>query len=212
MTNRLEPELIEKIEEIVSRRLKEVLEERAKLVTVDRFAEAMDRIDKRFNAMQKQLDQRFEAMQKQLDQRFNAGQKQMNGMSIILENIQSQLGKPFEQFARNMVSRILEGEGITKVQLKKIHLRDKDRMVFTLNEDIEIDGLSEKPPIIIEVTAILRDQEKVETFLRKKKFIEKYYNKKFRGFFVASGSELPRDQLADVSILLRKDNCELINL
>ncbi|TFF89531.1 MAG: hypothetical protein EU549_00230 [Promethearchaeota archaeon] len=111
MSNRIEPELVELIEEIVSRRLKEELEERSKLVTVDQFAEAMDKIDRRFDAMQNQMDVRFKAMQNQMDDRFKAMQNQMdrrfdaakkerNAISTklfgILNDIQAQLGKSFE--------------------------------------------------------------------------------------------------------------------
>ena len=60
--------------------------------------------------------------------------------------------------------------------------------------------------------SIIRDIDKINIFLRKKKFIEKYFDQKFRGFFIASGTELTRDQLVDIDILLRKNHCELLNL
>ncbi len=165
MSNRLEPEIIQVIEEIVARRLREVLEERAKLVTIDHFAEAMERIDKRFEESQKEMRRGFEESDKKSDRMLN-----------ILNNLQTQLGKPFEQFARNVIIRILEGEGLSKVLLKPIKLKDKIRFVFPDGTDeIEIDGLSEEPPIIIEITSILRNMDKVKTFLRKKEFIEKKF-------------------------------------
>ncbi|TFF89532.1 MAG: hypothetical protein EU549_00235 [Promethearchaeota archaeon] len=111
-----------------------------------------------------------------------------------------------------MVERILEGKGIFGVHLKKRHFRDKAQIVFSSNEDIEIDGLSDDPPIIIEITAILRDIDKINVFLKKKKFVENNFDLKFRGFFVASGTERTRDQLAEVNILLRKNQSELLNL
>jgi len=223
MSNRLEPEIIQVIEEIVARRLREVLEERAKLVTIDHFAEAMERIDKRFEEsqrrfeeLQKEMRQGFEETQKSFkehDKRFEESDKKTDRMLDILNNLQTQLGKPFEQFARNVIIRILEGEGLSKVLLKPIKLKDKNRFVFPDGTDeIEIDGLSEEPPIIIEITSILRNMDKVNTFLRKKEFIEKKFKKKFRGFFIAAGSELTQQEIADITVLLRKHQSELINL
>ena len=182
MSNRLEPEIIQVIEEIVTRRLREVLEERAKLVTIDHFAEAMERIDKRFEESQKRFekldkksDKRFEEIQK----RFEESDKKSDKMLDILNNLQTQLGKPFEQFARNVIIRILEGERISKVSLKPIKLKDKNKFVFPDGTDeIEIDGFSEEPPIIIEITSILRNMDKENTFLRKKEFVEKKFKKK----------------------------------
>ena len=216
MSNRLEPEIIQVIEEIVARRLREVLEERAKLVTIDHFAEAMERIDQRFEEsqrryeeLQKEMRQGFEETQK----RFEKSDKKSDKMLDILNNLQTQLGKPFEQFARNVIIRILEGEGISNVLLKSIKLKDKNRFVFPGGTDeIEIDGLSEEPPIIIEITSILHNMEKVNIFLRKKEFVEKKFKKKFRGFFIAAGSELTQQEIADITVLLRKHQSELINL
>jgi F0F1-type ATP synthase membrane subunit b/b' len=234
MSNRLEPEIIQVIEEIVTRRLREVLEERAKLVSIDHFAEAMERIDKRFEESQKRFeeiqkrfeesdkksDKRFEALQKEMRQgfeetqkRFEESDKKSDRMLDILNNLQTQLGKPFEQFARNVIIRILEGEGISNVLLKSRKIKDKNRFVFPDGTDeIEIDGLSEEPPSIIEITSILRNMDKVNTFLRKKEFVEKKFEKKFRGFFISAGSELSQQEIADITVLLRKCQSELINL
>ncbi len=223
MSNRLEPEIIQVLEEIVTRRLREALEERAKLVTIDQFSEAMERIDHRFEESQKRFEEiqkRFEESDKKSDKRFEEIQKRFeesdkksDKMLDILNNLQTQLGKPFEQFARNVIIRILEGEGLSKVLLKPIKLKDKNRFVFPDGTDeIEIDGLSEEPPIIIEITSILRMINKVNTFLRKKEFIEKRFEKKFRGFFIAAGSELSQQEIADITVLLRKHQSELINL
>ncbi|MHA1342612.1 MAG: hypothetical protein ACTSQG_01380 [Promethearchaeota archaeon] len=219
MTSRLEPELVRLIEEIVSRRVKEELEARSKLVTIEIFTEAMERIDKRFEALQKQMDERFEAMakrfealQKQMNKRFEVHDKKFNKMFIILQEIQQQIGKPFEQFARNVVIRILEGEGHKSVNLKSISFTDENRTVFKESTEIEIDGYSEEPPVLVEITSILRDQDKVDKFLRKKEFIERLKGQKFRGFFIAAGSKLLPEDLAKLIVKLRKYNCELLNL
>jgi len=109
MSNRLEPEIIQVIEEIVTRRLREVLEERAKLVTIDKFSEAMERIDRRFEEsqrrfeeLQKEMRQGFEESQRRFEEtqkKFEESDKKSDRMLDILNNLQTQLGKPFEQFA-----------------------------------------------------------------------------------------------------------------
>jgi hypothetical protein len=55
--------------------------------------------------------------------------------------------------------------------------------------NVEIDGLSDDPPVIAEITTILHDREKVENFLKKKAFVESETGKVYRGFFVARGNE-----------------------
>ncbi|HMF34014.1 MAG TPA: hypothetical protein VKK79_21495 [Candidatus Lokiarchaeia archaeon] len=248
MAHHLEPEIVELIEEIVARRLREELDARAQLVNMDAFNEAMERIDqrlaetsqrfealqvqinqgftedhRRFEAIQAQMDQRFEAQQAQVDQRFEAQQAQedqrfdnlearTDAILQVVQDIRSQLGTSFEQFARNVVGRILEGEGYPNVILAKKHFTDASHVVYMDSEDVEIDGYADDPAILMESTAILRDKKKIETFLRKKQVIEEQTGHQFRGFFVASGSELPSTEVADLVALLRQNQCELINL
>lgn len=85
LSHRIEPELVEVIEEIISRRIKEELKERAQLVTVDQFAEAMDRIDRRFDVMQAEMDRRFE----ESNQRFDRLENMVSENSQILKSLQS---------------------------------------------------------------------------------------------------------------------------
>ncbi len=85
-------------------------------------------------------------------------------------------------------------------------------MVFANTPEFEIDGLSEDPLIIVEITSILRDRSKIEIFIKKKQFIEALHETQYRGFFVASGSELSQDEKAEIILILHQNNCELINL
>ncbi|TXT66624.1 MAG: hypothetical protein BAJALOKI3v1_20087 [Promethearchaeota archaeon] len=191
--------------------------------TMDKRFEAMD---KRFEAMQKTMDERFEAMQKTMDKRFEAMDKRFEAMDKRFEtievdiselknmvgNIQQTLGKPFEQFARNVVVRILDGEGMENVQLESRKFRDPERFVSEGIEEVEIDGFSLTPPIVVEITSILRSTEKVHKFLRKKEFLERKYQKDFRGFFIAASTEFPSEEIGEITVLLRKKNSELLNL
>jgi len=69
-----------------------------------------------------------------------------------------------------VIIRIPAGEGLYNVLLKPIKIKDKNRFVFPDGTDeIEIDGLSEDPPIIIEITSILRDMDKINLLRRNSK-------------------------------------------
>jgi len=224
--SRIEPELVRVIEDIVARRIREELKDRAELVSQKTFTRAMKRMDRRFRILQNEMDKRFEAsekrfeaMQQQMNQRFDQTNQhfdqtnaQVASVLQVVTDIRSQLGASFEQFARNTVIRILEGEGYPGVVLRKQHLADPNHVVSPDTEDVEVDGLSSNPPVIIEITAILRDADKVNRFLRKKQLVEAQWSVPFRGFFVASGSELPRAELGNLIANLRQHHCELLNL
>jgi len=178
------------------------------VATKDDIKALIAEMDKRFEAM----DKRFEAMQQQMNKRFDSMQHQMDRMNSTLEDIKASFGVPFEQFARNVVSRILEGEGFSGVELKETRLKDPKGEVFPETKEVEIDGLSDEPPVIVEITTILRDRDKVDKFLAKKSFVEKQKGKAFRGFFVASGTVLSQHERANIVVLLKKNGAELLNL
>ncbi|MBD3214146.1 MAG: hypothetical protein GF311_16170 [Candidatus Lokiarchaeota archaeon] len=158
--------------------------------------------------LNKAMDKRFEAM----DKRFDALRVDISELKSMLGNIQKTLGKPFEQYARNVVVRILEGEGMENVQLVSKKFKDSERYVSEGIEEVEIDGFSLTPPIVVEITSILRNREKVNKFLRKKEFLERKYQKSFRGFFIAASTEFPSEEIGEITVLLRKENSELLNL
>lgn len=174
----------------------------------DRFNSIQQRMDDRFNSMQQRMDDRFERM----DDRFERMDKNFGEVKSILMNLQETLGKPFEQFGRNVVVKILQSEGIKDITLKPKNLEDTEKSVSEGTTEVEIDGFSIDPPIIVEITSILREKEKIETFLRKKKFVEREYDLSFRGFFVAASSHFSAEEMGKITVKLRKNNCELINL
>ena len=175
---------------------------------IQHFDKRFEEINKRFEEQTKEFNKRFEDIYK----RFDKVDERFNKIEGILYDIRKAIGKPFEQFARNVIIRILEAENIKNVKLKPTKLFDENRKFFPENPEVEIDGFSLEPPIIVEITTILRDIKKVENFIQKKKFVEYLYNKNFRGFFVAAGTELSSNEIADIEILLHKYNSELINL
>jgi hypothetical protein len=174
----------------------------------DRF----ERMDNRFNSMLQTMNDRFNSMQQTMNNRFDRMNQNFGEVKSILMNLQETLGKPFEQFGRNVVVKILQSEGIKDITLKPRKLEDPERVVSESTTEVEIDGISIDPPIIVEITSILRDQEKIETFLRKKKFVERKYDQSFRGFFVAASSEFSAEEMGEITVKLRENHCELINL
>ena len=121
-------------------------------------------------------------------------------------------GKPFEQFARNVVTRILIGEGFSAANIIPKKFIDTEFRVFPDNNVIEIDGYSDDPAVIVEITSILRNQEKAEKFLKKKAYLEDVQKKPFRGFLVAAATEITEHEKLDLIQRLREHRCELINL
>ncbi|MHA1584435.1 MAG: hypothetical protein ACTSWL_04215 [Promethearchaeota archaeon] len=167
-----------------------------------------DAMDKRFEAMQKQMDKHFDAV----DNRFDIQNKKFDQINGKLDNLLQVFGEPFEQFARNVIERILEGEGTSGVHLDGNTLTDPKFKVSKSTTVVEIDGFSRDPPVIVEITTILKEKEKILKFLRKKSFIEEINGCKFRGFFVAASSKMTREDIGEMSVLLHSQNCELINL
>jgi len=158
-------------------------------------------MDKRFE----QSNKRFESLERKTGEGF----AEIKG---ILLSIQQQIGKPFEQFGRNVIIKLLEKEGKKGVSIKSFQINDPEHLVSEETTDVEIDGFSLDPPIIFEITSILRDTRKVARFLRKKQLLEKRYKKDFRGFFVAASTEFGPEKIGDIIVDLREYNCELINL
>ncbi len=184
---------------------------------VDKRFEAMQQqMDKRFDAMQQQMDKRFDAMQQQMDKRFDAMQQQMDKrftkVETILNEIRQTIGRPFEQFGRNIVTRILNAEGFKNITITPVKLPDLKHAMGPGSTEVEIDGLNQNPPVIVEITSILREHSEIDWFIKKKQFIESHYNRKFRGFFIAASTECSSDQIVNIAVLLRENNSELINL
>ncbi|MHA1689986.1 MAG: hypothetical protein ACTSUN_11760 [Promethearchaeota archaeon] len=177
----------------------------------DRF-EAVDKrfesMDKRFESLTKQMNERFEAT----DKRFEAIETHFHEIKSTLKSLQKTLGKPFEQFGRNVVIKLLQSEGIENVTLEKKILQDPEKFVSPGITEVEIDGFSINPPILVEITSILKTKEKIETFLRKKTFVEKLYGVKFKGYFLAASTEFSAEEMGALIIKLKENNCELINL
>jgi hypothetical protein len=181
----------------------------------DAAEKRFDAADKNFEAINKRfetVDIRFDAVENRLDNIDKSNKESFNKVFSKLDNLAQTMGVPFEQFARNVVSRILEGEGFPSVVLEKVFLDDKEGVVFPETRQIEIDGLSIEPPVIMEVTAVLQEREKVDNFIKKKEFVEQLHDKKFRGFFIATKCNLANDELVNITVLLHQNGCELINL
>jgi hypothetical protein len=221
LTSPIEPELVQLIEEIVARRLKEELAERAQMVTIDQFTAAMERIDRRFEASEKRFDamekrfdameKRFDAMQNQNDNYARDNRDHFNRIEGMLENVLREFGKPFEQFGRNVIARLLAAEGWPDVKFSTEKYSNPERIEFP-HEEVEIDGVSKDPPVLVEVTSILQDQEKIDKFLQKKRFLEQITGVSFRGFIVAATTSLEAQTLGNIIVELKIQNVELINL
>jgi gas vesicle protein len=181
----------------------------------DRIIGLEERMDDRIIGLEERMDERdkkIEIMDKKIDGLDEKIEFNYRDLKSVLVNIQTTIGKPFEQFGRNVIVRLLESEGYTDVQLEDKKFEDANEFLKKGSTEIEIDGFCLDPPVIVEITSILRDKEKIDLFLRKKEFVERKYDLDFRGFFVAANSELSSEDLGEISVELRKHGSELINL
>ncbi|MHA1491019.1 MAG: hypothetical protein ACTSRI_15395 [Promethearchaeota archaeon] len=236
----LDNQIEEKVKSIQIKYLKE------HFLTKEEFLDSMDRMDKRFEAMQEQIDKRFETMQEQIDKRFETMQEQIDKR---FETMQEQIDKRFETMQKQMESRFTALQNQMNERFKRVYMRldqlslgplntfegmayailmrefrikgmnvelktrghftDEENIVFPDSTDVEIDIYHVEPNIIAEVTAKLYDLDKIRKFIRKIKFIEKWYNKPFEHrYFIA----FYLDELieTDVNNLMEKYNIQLI--
>jgi hypothetical protein len=188
-----------------------------------RFENMQEQMDKRFENMQEQMDERFENMQNQMDKRFENMQEQMDER---FENMQNQMDKRFnkvytrfdqldfghtdvvEGLAYTVIKREFRKRGLEFKLTKNHHFDDEEKIVHPDTTDVEIDIFNINPNIIAEATLKVTDIEKIRTFIRKIKFIEKKKQQKFNRYFFCY---MIYDSIqADVERLLEQYDIELI--
>ncbi len=103
----IDPNILKAIEKTVEEKLAKSVESvqisllRDNFLTREEFLEAMERIDKRFEAMDKQ----FEATQKQMDKRFEAIDKQFEATQKQMDKRFEAMDKQFEATQKQMDER-----------------------------------------------------------------------------------------------------------
>ncbi|MHA1274255.1 MAG: hypothetical protein ACTSQS_12580 [Promethearchaeota archaeon] len=218
----IDPDIIKKIEEKIEKKLTKKFEEKISksiesiqvkilkenFLTRDEFLEAMQKIDDRFNAvqkqitgLQKQMDDRFIAMQKQIDKRFNKVYQRF-------EQIDLGYGYIVEGFGYSVIKREFELRGLELRPKFRHHFTDSEYFVFPDTSDVEIDIFQCNPNIIGEAILKLTDIEKLRTLIRKIQFIEKMYKEEFKRFFICF--QIQDSIKESVDFLLNKYNIELI--
>ncbi len=179
----LDPKLLEiidkKIEKTVSKSIDKVQISLLKehFLTRDEFLEAIEKIDKRFEAVQKQMDDRFNALQNQIDKRFKKVYKRFDDMDF-------DQGKIVEGISYSLVKREFEKRGFDLKLKARQHFIDVNNEVHPDTKDVEIDIFHYNPNIICEVTFKLNELDKVRTFIKKILFLEKMYKEPFQRFFL----------------------------
>jgi len=192
----IDPNLVkiidQKIEEKVSKAIESVQLTllRESFLTRDEFLKAMEKIDVRFEAMQKQIDRRFAKVYERFDQLDFRHTDIVAGVAYIV------------------IKREFRNRGIEFEIKKRHHFTDEENFVYPDSQDFEIDIFHVKPNIIGEVTLKVIDIEKVRSFIRKIQFIEKMYKDKFQKYFFCY---YINDSIkADFESLLKRYEIELI--
>ena len=217
----VDPELVKIIDQKIDEKLSKAIETiqlsllKDNFLTRDDFLKAMEKIDARFEAM----DKRFEAMQEQMDKRFEQMGKRFEAMQ---EQMDKRFEKVYERFdqmdfghkdivagvAYIVVKREFRARGIDFELKSRHHFTDEDYFVHPDSQDVEIDIFHVKPNIIGETTLKISDIEKVRSFIRKIQFIEKRYKDKFKKYFFCYSINDPIKP--EVESLLKRYDIELI--
>lgn len=198
----IDNQLEEKVKKIQIEYLKE------NFLTRDEFLDAMNRMDKRFEAM----DRRFEAVQKQMDERFEEMQKQMDRrferVYERLENMDLGYAQIVEGLGYSVVKREFRQRGFDlDIQFRQ-HFTDENKIVNPDTTDVEIDIYFKNPNIIGEASLKITELDKIRTFIRKINFIEKWFNEPFKRYFITF--KIDERIKTEVEKLLQQYKIELI--
>ncbi len=203
----IDPEILKIIEDAVKEKVSEEIKTvqisllRENFLTREEFLQSMEKMDKRFEAMQKQMDKRFNAMQKQIDNRFEKVYRRFDQMDFGHTDI-------VEGIAYIVVKRELEQRGHDVKLRKGHHFTDSENSVHPDTQDVELDIFHVNPNIIGEATLKLMDIEKVRAFIRKILFIEKTYKVTFEKYFFCY--TIYDNIKEEAELLFKKYNIELI--
>jgi arsenate reductase-like glutaredoxin family protein len=178
-----------------------------------------DAMDKRFETIQEQMDKRFKVMQKQMDERFEPMDKRFIVMQKQMDERFDKVYTRFDQLdfghtdvveglAYTVIKREFRKRGLEFKLTKNHHFDDEEKIVHPDTTDVDINIFNINPNVIAEATLKVTDIEKIRTFIRKIKFIEKKKQQKFNRYFFCY---MIYDSIqADVERLLEQYDIELI--
>lgn len=203
----INPRMKQEIKELVESQIEEKLKTiqvkylKENFLTRDGFLEALERIDKRFEALQRQLDERFEAIQKQINKRFERVYERFDDLDLGY-------GKVTEGFQYSIIRREFKQKGLELDLQIRQHFSDHNRTVHPDTEDVEIDIFHVNPNIVGEATVKISNIDKIRTFIKKIEFLEKAYKTTFKRYFFCF--KIEQKIHGDVLNLLKKYDIELI--
>ena len=171
-----------------------------------RYEELREDMNRRFEA----VDKRFEELIATMNKRFEEVQEQFRKVFRRLDILSEAFGHDFEEFNSYWLETFLVKQGYPRIEIKKKTFYDPDYEVFTHSKNVEVDLFNEDPLVIGEVTAIVREIDKINTFLRKVRFLEKRFGPAKYKLFITY-AVLP--EIRDEAItLLEKANIDIIIL
>ena len=189
--NYIEKQLEEKLKTIQIKYLKE------NFLTRDEFLDALERIDKRFEAIQKQMDKRFDRVDKRFERVYERFDNIDLGYGIVVEGLQY-----------SVVKREFKLRGFELDLQVRQHFSDENYTVHPDTKDVEVDIFHVNPNIIGEASLKITNLDKLRTFIKKIEFIEKMYKEPFQRYLFCF--KIDEKILGDIKNLLQKYNIELI--
>ena len=201
-------EAVDKRFEAVDKRFEELIDTMNKrFEAVDKRFEAMD---KRFEQLIDTMNKRFEAVDKRFEEQEKRVDRRFDKVFARLDDMSASFGHDFEEFNSYWLQTFLVEQGYPKIKIQKKSFYDERYEVFPDSKEVEIDLFNEDPLVVGEVTAVVRNIDKVTTFIRKVKFIEnKFGPAKYKLFITYA---IHPEILDEAIKLLEEENIKVIIL
>ena len=151
-------------------------------LTRDEFLDAMERIDKRFEAM----DKRFEAMQQQMDKRFDGVDKDLKTIRVSIDSLGERSGRALEETILELLRDQLLENHVEYTSIEREELVDTEGKVFFSGFRTDVDVVAKGNDVALFEVKYHADQRDVAHFLKVAELYAAVHGIKPRKLYVVS--------------------------
>ena len=158
-------------------------------LTRDEFLDAMERIDKRFEAMDKRfeaMDKRFEAMQQQMDKRFDGVDKDLKTIRVSIDSLGERSGRALEETILELLRDQLLENHVEYTSIEREELVDTEGKVFFSGFRTDVDVVAKGNDVALFEVKYHADQRDVAHFLKVAELYAAVHGIKPRKLYVVS--------------------------
>ena len=157
---------------------------------IDKRFEAMDKrfeaMDKRFEAMQQQMDKRFEAMQQQMDKRFDGVDKDLKTIRVSIDSLGERSGRALEETILELLRDQLLENHVEYTSIEREELVDTEGKVFFSGFRTDVDVVAKGSDVTLFEVKYHADQRDVAHFLKVAELYAAVHGIKPRKLYVVS--------------------------